>query len=108
MDKVWIEKLAIRELCSRYCQTIDSQDSDGWARCFLRDGAFEFDGHVARGYAELRSYAALREYAEARTRVLRAQPLLRGRGRPSDRACDDGRFDRDTLRLQHHGAGRLP
>jgi len=29
MDKVWIEKLAIQELCSRYCQTIDAQDSHG-------------------------------------------------------------------------------
>ena len=25
MDKVWIEKLAIQELCSRYCQTIDAK-----------------------------------------------------------------------------------
>ena len=62
---VWIEKLAIQELCSRYCQTIDAQDSEGWARCFLPDGEFEFDGHVVGGYA------ALREYAEAHTRVLR-------------------------------------
>jgi len=49
MENVWIEKLAIQELCSRYCQTIDAQDSDGWARCFLPDGAFEFDGHLVRG-----------------------------------------------------------
>jgi ketosteroid isomerase-like protein len=69
MEKVWIEKLAIQELCSRYCQTIDAQDSDGWARCFLPDGAFEFDGHVVRGYA------ALREYADAHTRVLRARHM---------------------------------
>ena len=41
MEKVWIEKLAIQELCSRYCQTIDAQDSDGWARCFLPDGVFQ-------------------------------------------------------------------
>jgi hypothetical protein len=63
MDNVWIEKLAIQELCSRYCQTIDAQDSDGWAQCFAPDGAFEFDDHVVRGYA------ALREYAEAHTRA---------------------------------------
>ena len=69
MDNVWIEKLAIQELCSRYCQTIDAQDSDGWAQCFAPDGAFEFDGHVVRGYA------ALREYAEAHTRVLRHMTL---------------------------------
>jgi hypothetical protein len=69
MDSVWIEKLAIQELCSRYCQTIDAQDSEGWARCFLPDGAFEFDGHVVRGYA------ALREYAEAHTRVLRGRHM---------------------------------
>jgi hypothetical protein len=69
MEKVWIEKLAIQELCSRYCQTIDAQDSDGWAQCFLPDGAFEFDGHVVRGYA------ALREYADAHTRVLRGRHM---------------------------------
>ena len=69
MDNVWIEKLAIQELCSRYCQTIDAQDSEGWARCFLPDGAFEFDGHVVRGFA------ALREYAEAHTRVLRGRRM---------------------------------
>ena len=69
MEKVWIEKLAIQELCSRYCQTIDAQDSDGWACCFVPDGAFEFDGHVVRGYP------ALREYAEAHTRVLRGRHM---------------------------------
>jgi uncharacterized protein (TIGR02246 family) len=69
MDNVWIEKLAIQELCSRYCQTIDAQDSEAWARCFLPDGAFEFDGHVVRGFA------ALREYAEAHTRVLRGRHM---------------------------------
>jgi hypothetical protein len=46
MDNMWIEKLAIQELCSRYCQTIDAQDSEGWAQRFAPDGAFEFDGHV--------------------------------------------------------------
>jgi hypothetical protein len=66
---VWIEKLAIQELCSRYCQTIDAQASEGWARCFLPDGEFEFDGHVVGGYA------ALREYAEAHRRVLRGRHM---------------------------------
>jgi len=69
MENVWIEKLAIRELCSRYCQTIDAQDSDGWARCFLPDGAFEFDDHIVRGHE------ALREYAEGHTRVLRGRHM---------------------------------
>jgi len=67
MENVWIEKLAIQELCSRYCQTIDAQDSEEWARCFVPDGSFEFDGHVVRGHQ------ALREYAEAHTRVLRGR-----------------------------------
>jgi len=69
MENPWIEKLAIQELCSRYCQTIDAQDSDGWARCFEADGAFEFDGHVVHGYA------ALREYADAHTRVMRGRHM---------------------------------
>jgi len=69
MDDTWIEKLAIQELCARYCQTIDAQDSDGWAQCFVADGAFEFDGHVVRGHA------ALREYADTHTRVLRARHM---------------------------------
>jgi hypothetical protein len=42
--------------------TIDAQDAEGWAECFLPDGALEFDGHVVGGHA------ALREYAEAHTR----------------------------------------
>ena len=69
MESIWIEKLAIQELCSRYCQTIDAQDSAGWAQCFLPDGAFEFDGHVIRGYE------GLREYAEVHTRVMRGRHM---------------------------------
>ena len=63
LDGAWIDKPAIRELCSRYCQTIDAQDSAEWARCFVPDGSFEFDGHVVRGHQ------ALREYAEAHARA---------------------------------------
>jgi len=69
MDNIWIEKLAIQELCARYCQTIDAQDSEGWARCFTPDGAFEFDGHVVRGYD------ALRQYADAHTQSLRGRHM---------------------------------
>src|SRR5262245_35326877 len=63
------DRLLIQELCSRYCHTIDSQDSDGWARCFTHDGAFEFDGWVIRGHD------ALREYADVHTRVLRCRHM---------------------------------
>jgi uncharacterized protein (TIGR02246 family) len=59
MDQHWAEKLAIQELCARYCHTIDSQDSDGWAECFTPDGAFEFDGWAVAGRAALREYAAV-------------------------------------------------
>src|SRR5262245_34755201 len=69
MDQVWIDKLAIQELCARYCHTIDSQDSDGWADCFTADGAFEFDGWAVQGHA------ALREYAEVHTRFLRCRHM---------------------------------
>jgi uncharacterized protein (TIGR02246 family) len=69
MADEWIEQLAIQKLCSRYCHTIDAQDAEGWARCFLPDGAFEFDGHVVRGHP------ALCEYAEAHTRVLRGRHM---------------------------------
>jgi len=69
MENVWIEKLAIQELCARYCHTIDAQDADGWAKCFTADGAFEFDGSVIRGYA------ALREYAEVHARVMRCRHM---------------------------------
>jgi hypothetical protein len=68
MENAWIEKLVSRN-CSRYCQTIDAQDSEGWARCFVAEGAFEFDSHVVRGHE------ALREYAEAHTRVLRGRHM---------------------------------
>jgi len=107
VGNVWIERLAIQELCSRYCQTIERQDSDGWARCFLPDGVFEFDGHIVR------SYATLREYAEVHTRVLQARHMTLNhlydvdcdRARPDVRRR---RLDRDTLRLQIMGARRLP
>jgi hypothetical protein len=69
MADEWIEQLAIQKLCSRYCHTIDAQDADGWAQCFVPDGAFEFDGHVVRGHP------ALREYADAHTRVLRGRHM---------------------------------
>ncbi|MGH8014465.1 MAG: nuclear transport factor 2 family protein [Candidatus Binataceae bacterium] len=69
MDSAWIEKFAIQELCSRYCQTIDAQDSEGWARCFVAEGVFEFDSHVVRGHE------TLREYAEAHTRVMRGRHM---------------------------------
>jgi uncharacterized protein (TIGR02246 family) len=106
MDHIWIEKLAIQELCARYCQTIDAQDPEGWARCFTPDGAFEFDGHVVRGYD------ALRQYADAHTQSLRgrhmnAQSSLRRPRRSSDRVRDHGGLDRDPGRLQDHGSGRL-
>jgi uncharacterized protein (TIGR02246 family) len=69
MDAQWIEKLAIQELCARYCHTIDAQDSGGWANCFTADGIFEFDGSAIRGRA------ALREYAEVHARVLRGRHM---------------------------------
>ena len=34
MDDVWVEKLAIQELCSRYCQTIDAQELGGMGALF--------------------------------------------------------------------------
>src|SRR5262245_4739139 len=69
MEQQWIDKLAIQELCARYCHTIDSQDSDGWADCFTADGVFAFDGKAIQGRA------ALREYAEVHARVLRCRHL---------------------------------
>ena len=65
----WIEKLAIQELCARYCHTIDSQDSTGWAQCFTPDGIFEFDGWAIRGRP------ALTEYADVHARVMRCRHL---------------------------------
>src|SRR6516165_503778 len=78
MENAWIEKLAIQELCSRYCQTIDAQDSDGWARCFLPDGAFEFYSRVVRGCAARVCRGA---YARTAGAAHDAQPSLRCRCR---------------------------
>jgi hypothetical protein len=69
LPPAWIEKLAIQELCARYCHTIDSQDSEGWARCFTVDGVFEFDGWAIRGRP------ALAEYAAVHARVMRCRHL---------------------------------
>ena len=65
----WADKLAIQELCARYCHTIDNQDSAGWADCFTDNGVFEFDGWAIRGRV------ALAEYAEVHTRVMRCRHL---------------------------------
>ena len=69
LEQEWTEKLAIQELCARYCHTIDSQDSEGWAQCFTPDGVFEFDGWAIRGRP------ALAEYAEVHARVMRCRHL---------------------------------
>jgi uncharacterized protein (TIGR02246 family) len=69
LEHEWVEKLAIQELCARYCHTIDSQDSEGWAQCFTPDGVFEFDGWAIRGRA------ALAEYAEVHARVMRCRHM---------------------------------
>jgi uncharacterized protein (TIGR02246 family) len=69
MEHELVEKLAIQELCSRYCQTIDAQDCDGWADCFTPGGVFAFDGWAIQGRA------ALREYAEVHARHLRCRHL---------------------------------
>ena len=69
MDDAWIDKLAIQELCSRDRETTGAQNAEGWARCFVPDSAFEFDGHV------MRREQALREYAEAHTVSLRGRHL---------------------------------
>jgi hypothetical protein len=79
MEALWIEKLAIQELCSRYCLSIDSQDCDGWAGCFTADGVFEFDGSQIRGTDALREYAAVHARV-MRTRHMTLNHLYDGRG----------------------------
>jgi hypothetical protein len=69
LELEWVEKLAIQELCARYCHTIDSQDSKGWAGCFTADGAFELDGWAIRGRP------ALVEYAEVHARLIRCRHM---------------------------------
>src|SRR5262245_22487654 len=69
MHADWVEKLAIQELCARYCHTIDSQDYRGWANCFTEDGIFEFDGSAIQGQA------ALYDYAEVHARVMRCRHM---------------------------------
>jgi ketosteroid isomerase-like protein len=69
VENEWLEKLAIQELCARYCATIDAQDCAGWADCFTAEGVFESDGWAIRGRA------ALREYAEAHARHVRCRHM---------------------------------
>jgi hypothetical protein len=67
MDNLWIEKLAIqgvRVIARRSTLRIPKDGRDAFCRM-----AFEFDGHVVRGYP------SLREYAEAHTRVLRGRHM---------------------------------
>jgi hypothetical protein len=69
LEPEWAERLAIQELCARYCHTIGNQDSACWAQCFTPEGVFEFDGWAIRGRA------ALAEYAEVHARVPRCRHL---------------------------------
>jgi hypothetical protein len=59
VEDTWAEKLAIQELCARYCQAIDSQDAEGWARCFTPEGTFEVEGWAIQGHEALQQYAML-------------------------------------------------
>src|SRR5262249_10093909 len=54
---------------ARYCHTIDSQDSAGWAQCFTTDGSFELEGWA------IRARAALAEYAEVHAQGMRCRHL---------------------------------
>jgi uncharacterized protein (TIGR02246 family) len=64
-----VDRFAIQDLCARYCHTIDSQDSEGWAQCFAPDGIFEFDGWAIRGRE------ALKQYAEVHAQVMRCRHM---------------------------------
>ena len=50
----------ILQLAGRYAQSLDTNDSDGWADCFTRDGAYESDlqGRFA-GREELIRFAGI-------------------------------------------------
>jgi hypothetical protein len=69
LEHEWAEKLAIQELCARFCQTIDGEDYEGWAQCFTAEGVFEFDGWAIRGRH------ALAEYAKVHARVMHSRHL---------------------------------
>lgn len=49
------EKLAIRELCAKYCHTLDAGDMEEWSALFTEDGTFEVPafGWSAKGRADL-------------------------------------------------------
>jgi hypothetical protein len=101
LEHEWAEKLAIQELCARYCHTIDSQDSEGWAQCFTPDGVFEFDGWAIRGRP------ALAAYAEVHARVMRCHHAAaeRGRGVRAVQQLDVGRSPGIERELVCQGMG---
>lgn len=73
--RVWIEKLRIYELCSRYTLAFDRQDIEAIARCFIEDGVFGFGNRGLKGRERIRQYAQV--HATIRSRHITASPVYR-------------------------------
>jgi ketosteroid isomerase-like protein len=71
--QIWIEKLKIYELFSRYTLAFDRQDVDAIANCFTADGVFGFGDRGLRGRDRIREYAKV--HGTIRSRHITASPV---------------------------------
>lgn len=71
--QMWIDKLKIYELFSRYTLAFDRQDVDAIANCFTEDGIFGFGDRGLRGRDKIREYAKV--HATIRSRHITASPV---------------------------------
>jgi len=71
--QIWIEKLKIYELFSRYTLAFDRQDVDAIANCFTEDGVFGFGDRGLRGRDRIREYAKV--HGRIRSRHITASPV---------------------------------
>ena len=86
MDKTWIEKFSIQELCARYAHAIDDLDADAWVQCFTPDGGFQVADWVIRGHPALREYAAV-HVGEVRCRHMTGNLLYEVHGNEATGQC---------------------
>jgi ketosteroid isomerase-like protein len=71
--QIWIEKLKIYELFSRYTLAFDRQDVDAIANCFTENGVFGFGDRGLRGRNRIRDYAKV--HATIRSRHITTSPV---------------------------------
>lgn len=66
------DRVAIQDLYTRYCWSIDTADATAWVETFTEDGVFEANGQVTTGRA------ALEDWVRARIQQRVTEPTVSG------------------------------